>query len=347
MSREALGTPEAPIHSENVRPIRGPETVNTPPGGTEDDQEMLGGLAIQELLEGNGINPEAAQSLTRDLARKEVYRAYRAAAQYAEFTPSVATAIAHYDTPSLRVVYPTAQQIKEQRFGARLVSGFLGFFSSNWSQRFDSYLERRGRQAVTSVAQQTTRTIKAIGEMETPKSGFVKDVSSIHADIRSSYSNLPNILDKLSGLSIHSDEEPHEDKDKDYPTLSKLAKLSGVSNRLALRKRTVRSFAPEINKGIEQFLSKQGVEVPETPEQPLNTLTRRLAKRFVPKRVERIPSQVEDMLTNIYGVLPESGMKFRSSFYDLCRHIGQRHEQGESGTSLTKKLLREIDRLIG
>jgi hypothetical protein len=108
----------------------------------------------------------------------------------------------------------------------------------------------------------------------------------------------------------------------------------------------LRAAAPEIMQGIEQFLRRYNPDIPSAPDAGKPTLTRRLAQRFAPHKLEGLPELIESKLVEIYSVLPEDGQRFRTQVYSLCKNITERANRGESGQDITQKLMQEVKRLL-
>lgn len=298
-----------------------------------ESTEALGVMSVESVLREERIDVSAA----KDLAREKVNRVFWAAEKYGQFTPAVVSAIVHRSEPSVEVIYPTAAQIKEGSFGARFISGFLGFFSSSWAERFDRYIERKSRQKVSYAARQTTQTLDAISGVKSPKAQFVREITSIHGALNHQqlHERLPQLINELATSGKQSE-------DDDYPLLRSLARLPGVAGRLVGRKRTVRALTPEIIQGVERFLDQRGVKVESVLVPEYKSFTRQLAQRFTPRKLEKLPGRIEKMLTDSYLLLPEDGERFRKSFEALCQNILIRNLHGEDGRTLTKTLLQEI-----
>lgn len=334
MSTESIPNHEKP---KVVGPER-PEIETGTPLSTElnpEHVETLGELSIEKVLNEENIDVNAFQ----EIARVNVNHAYHAAEKYGNFAPSLASAVMHYGHKTPEAIYPTAAQIKQESFGARLISGFLGFFSSRWANRFDNYLERKARQRISAIAQSTNRTIEIIGNMEAPKKQFVQDIAHLHTLLAQnpSRNRMPELVYELSSSA---------DENESYPLLKKIMKLPAVSERLINRRRLLRAFTPEIIRGIEQFLKSHGVKAESTATADNNSLTRRLAKRFVPTRVNDLPDRIERILSNAYGVLPENGERFKRSLNKLCETIIANNHNGKSGSEITKNIVREINNLL-
>ena len=316
-------------------------------------QERTDSISILELMREVQIDETSTAQLANQ-ARSQVNLAFHKAEVYGQFMPAVASAIAHQNEPALEPIYPTAAQIKEQSRGARLVSGFLGFFSSRWAERFDGYLERKARQKLARMAHQSSETINTIGEVERPKEQFVDELALLYQNSLQHPSLREGLLQTVQDIANDQTEGGPQKERRPLSLLSKLNQLSGLTRRLATRSAylrpglvsSVRTAAPEIMQGIERFLKQQSVEVPPLQSSEKSTLARRLVQRFSPHTLDKLPQQIESALTSVYNVLPADGQRFKDGVYELCKAITVRAKQGESSKALTQKILQEAQELL-
>ena len=130
------------------------------------------------------------------------------------------------------------------------------------------------------------------------------------------------------------------DKKRSYRLMPKLNQLGHVSSKLD--RLSIRMAAPEIMQGIEQFLRRQSVDVPQVASTEKPTRMRHIIERIKPGKLENTPSQIAEMLTSIYNVLPDDGQRFKDGVYAICKSVTARARQGVSGRELTRKLLDEV-----
>lgn len=304
--------------------------------GHNADIEVLGSLTINEILRQEDIDPKAASVLT-EKRHAAIIESLDAAEQYAQYAPIVASAIVQQYEPTTETAYPTAAEIREQSFGAQLVSSFLGFFSDEWADRFDRYLERKARQKILNVAQSAVRKVEVVGDIAKPKVQFVSEVSSMQQDIRSGSS----VYEQLSRITEHA--SLSNEDDGDTPLLGRLVGQTKLPAWL-WRRRTLRAFAPEIILGIEQFLRGQGVEIESSQQNEPESFMRRATKRFAPRVISGIPQRVETTLNNVYRVLPEDGIRFRNSFRALAKKVS---DAENNGREQALDLLEEMREIVG
>ncbi len=304
--------------------------------------DEFGELSLRKTIE---IDWDAADRLAAP-AGPRIYAGISRIRRYGEFSPSVASALLQRYEPETEVIAPTAEQIKEQSWALRAVSGFLGFFSSKWAERFDRYLERKARGRIRSVAGQAADMIDLIGSIPAPKAQFLGEVQSAYHVLQQAKSPedlLPQLLERIANTG-HAQQTKEKDEDgrKQYPVLYRLLPFTrraavGIDN-----KRTIRAAAPELAQGIKQFLEKQGKEVGTVQFAPFRSRTRRIIQRFAGKRLEGLPAQIEAALTDIYGVLPENGHKFTKSVQAVCKGVVHLSRAGHDGRKITDALLKDL-----
>jgi hypothetical protein len=312
-----------------------------------DAREPLGSLSLHESVE------ELDWTAVEEVA--EPYKGYatRQADRVGTYVPAVAGAIAHEQDPSFAYTGPTATQIKQENVGARLISGFLGFFSPSWAARFDGYLERKARGKVQQVAQRAVAPLRAIATVETPRQQFVSEVADIYRRLSEkdesnkeddpAEDRLPRLIRRIDGSEtpVQTTREHWFTADR-YPLLGKLLPALRLPMRSIQGERTIRAASPEIMKGVEQFLHTHGAEVASAQFAPFRSLTRKIIRLFAPKRLARVPDEVEAVLTQVYDILPEDGRKFTESVYALCKKVSTLAETGIDGKVITNQLIKSL-----
>lgn len=308
--------------------------------------EKLGTISVSEIMEENHIDPEAAAYM----ARNKIGLAYATAQKYGSFAPDLANEIAHRLDAEHPVRYPSAAEIKQRYWGARVVSGTLRLFSSRLAARFDKYIEKKARHKIVRAGQAVGKIMDILSSAPQPKEQFINEIAEMHSAISNSddpYAEMQQTLRRMSNLEEFSTSQvTEEERERAYPLLDSLTRLPGVRVRLSDRKRSVQAFAPEVIQGIEQFLQKHGLNVNPASINKQPTLKRKLAQIVMPKTTSLIADKVERMLTNTYGLLPENSTHFRINLYRLCRQLVERSKQGESGRQLAINLVREVNRLV-
>lgn len=327
------------------------EADNNPPQPPEASAESLGLLSLQEVK----IDLEAAKAWIGESARADLEAK---AERWGEFTPVVAEAIVHQQEakPAAEFKGPTAEQVKQGSFGARVVSRFLDFLSPNLRVRFDRYIEGKARRKVMGIARRITAPINAIGSVAAPKKQFVGELEALynrlattdHEDKRDQpQEKLPALIRRMYEVSHPRDSQyfgGHWYKPQQYPLLGKLLPIFRAPSYEMSEQRVgrIRAVSPEIIKGVEQFLKKHGADIGSAQFTPYRSVTRKIVQRIAPQMLEHLPDRVEATLTRVYDTLPEDGHEFAESVYALCKKVAYLGRQGEDGKKLAQDLLRSL-----
>jgi hypothetical protein len=320
---------------------------------SEAATESLGLLSLNEVK----IDLEAAKSWIGENTKADLEAK---AERWGEFTPMVAEAVVHQqeERPPQAFKGPTAERIKQESSLARTVSRFLGFFSQKWAARFDNYLEGKARDKVMRIARRITVPVNAIGSVAAPKKQFVNELEALynrlattdHEDKRDQpQEKLPRLIRRMyeaHNLAPHRWQgfRGHWYKPQQYPLLGKLLPIFKLPTYEMSEGRVgrIRAASPEIIKGVEQFLKKQGADVGSAQFTPYRSVTRKLVQRLAPQMLENLPDRVEATLTRVYDTLPEDGHEFAESVYALCKKVAQLGRQGEDGKKLAQDLLHSL-----
>lgn len=330
----------------------------------------LGMRAVQEMIPSANwgeVERTTEQVIARDAdaARRAVYRAYDNAA----FIPAFAGAVAQAQEPSVNVVWPTADQIKEERFDARLVSGvceIFDFFTGGLfgaAERFDHFIEQQAREQIQRYARPVVRTVQTIGQYSAPRTEFVSQVAAIYGQLvnpredSDALSPAMRLWDMAKQFEFShyarytSEGDSKESQPKrvkrraetreQYPLVSllldSLSSFPPYATTFAARV-GIKQASPELLAGIADFLRAQGQEVAPAPGAEPGSWQRRALERFAGKRLELLPDDTAAALQRIYELLPEDGRRFKHEVVALCRSI---HDAGqdEDGRSILDKLL--------
>lgn len=305
-------------------------------------------LNLSEVLQSNQIEEDTAVKLAQS-AREKVARAFGMADAYGEFTPAVASAIAHHSDPQVRRIYPTAAQIKEHKPLARLTHKFLNFFSPKLGARFDRFLERKAAKKITRIAERTTSIIDTFSHMTSPKEQFVAELERMYTTTRVNEGGQREFIRELTATGYNNwIQQPRQGAGK-YKLLGKLMNLGRIDLEVGGRATKLHAAAPEIVQGIERFLKRFNPDTPAPSKQSKPTLERRLAERYAPNKLSilpRLPGLVDSQLIDIYNMLPVDGHRFSQQIYQICKKITERSHQGESGQDITRKLIQEMKSIL-
>jgi hypothetical protein len=313
-----------------------------------DIAETLGTLSVKEAI---NLDWQTIEETTKaESAKKAKNTILAKATKYGSYTPSVAEAItSHYDE-TVEFVGPSAAQIKQENVMYRAISGFLGFFSDSWASSFDAFLERQARQKIINVARRVTAPLDVIASVPNPKEQFVDEVHRLYQHLQgeatpSQQGPEERLYHVARQMSEYSVQQPGAEAvpEEDYPLLGKALPKAGYRPARSFEKlRAIRAATPEIMQGMARFLTSQGVEVVSPELQPFRSATRRIMQRFFPKKMARLPDEVDHALQRVYRSLPEDGARFTESIKILCRRITQLSHQGVEGKTITQALLKDM-----
>jgi hypothetical protein len=257
--------------------------------------------------------------------------------------PSVASVIAHRKDPEMPVLKLTASDIFDTKRWLQWISTFINFISQGLGKKFDQYIEKKGEKKVTMIGNKIAEGLEVLENIPDPQEKLKSELAELYEGIASSKNprkELRSVLRRLDTLKYGNSQFRKESWIKDitaanYPIIVSALRYSNVSLGFYINRASL--VMPELMKGMEIFLRSHGVSVKSAPG-PQNTLTRALAEKFVPSKLQQVKTNLPNALTTAMRILPKDGPQFSQKIYGVAENIVSLKREGRNIKNVTRLL---------
>ncbi|MEK9177030.1 MAG: hypothetical protein AAB923_01920 [Patescibacteria group bacterium] len=277
------------------------------------------------------------------------------------FIPVIASIVANRRNPGIPAERPTREQMQAARPWLKAVESFIGRFSERLARRFGKYVERRGEEIVTDIAERIIGFAEFSGTIENPKRQFLSECERVYRHLAERKTRdgfwgeekVP-IEDKIAHFIRElqwAKRNPQALEDSSYwLNRQSVPLLLGLIEKLGV---TIDSIDPdkagivgsEFMAGLHAFLTHSGVSnLPPPPAAREVSIFdpgswgRGVAEWFAPGTLAHVKRELPDILSLAYEAMPESGLALRDKVYEIAENICVLHKQGMSPEEITRHM---------